>query len=180
MRWPAAMFFAAVCAVGCRSTRSTTDPFFRTTIPPPGTGAASGAPDAYYTSPAPPYGAGVPSYQGPIGGAPATGGSNGPFAPSGYPQGSPSPAPANGGFGAVPGPVPTSQVSPPASQAPRLAKASYVTTADAEPSAVYQRRSAAAGTVSARITASDVGASSTGPTSQAVDIMDLPPVLASR
>ncbi|HWB10359.1 MAG TPA: hypothetical protein VG826_14100 [Pirellulales bacterium] len=191
MRWPAAIFVAAACAVGCRSA-SSSDPFLRTTVPPPPTGSASGTQDPYY-SPAPPYGGGAPAYQAPAyqvpaGGAPSAGGANGPFAPSGY--GSPTPGPAGGGFGAVPGPVPTSQVSPATSQAPRMAKASYVSTADDEPSAVYQRRLVATRGVAADAEASSPrtspagrsfgGASLAGSSSQSIDIMDLPPVLASR
>ena len=186
MRWRAAVFLAAACAVGCRSA-SSSDPFLRTTIPPPGTGAASGAPDAYYTNPAPPYGGGVPSYQAPsyqapAYPAPAAGGTNGPFAPT--------PAPASGGFGTVPGPVPTSQVSPRASQTPRVAKASFVTTADDEPSTVYQRRPGAPRSAASDAEPSSVGSSPARPSftgssvakssSQSIDIIDLPPAVASR
>jgi hypothetical protein len=180
MRWPAAMFLAAACAVGCHSTPSTFDPFLpNRRIAAPGTGAASGTPDAYY-NPATPYPGAAPTYPAPPAGA--AGGFNGSYPPpGGYPsQGSPTPVPVNGGFGTVPGPGQSSQVLPsspgsggaPQTSTPRsqVTRAGYVTTADNEPSAVYQKRRAATPTTAA----SDTGSS------QTIDIMDLPPVLASR
>ncbi|HEV3344765.1 MAG TPA: hypothetical protein VG125_30595 [Pirellulales bacterium] len=167
MRWPAAIFLAAVCAVGCHSTPSQLDPFLpNRRIPPPATGAASGTPDAYYTSPAPPY-TGAPAYQAPPAGA--TGGANGSYIPPGgyAPPGSPTPAPVSGGFGAVPSAGRGSVGATPAQS--QVTRASYATTADQEPSAVYQRRRASPAT-----------SANQAPSSQSIDIMDLPPVLASR
>ena len=174
MRWPAAIVFAAVCAVGCHSTPQVFDPFLpRTTIPPPGTGAATGAPDANYVNPTAPYSGSAPAYTpAPSNGAPASGGANGLYAPPGgyhYQQS----APTNGGLGAIPGPVNSSQVLPtaprpsknqgavlasyddgqatsqnravsaasqPRTQSGQVLRASYATTADMEPSTVYERR----------------------------------------
>jgi hypothetical protein len=218
MRWPAAMVLAAACAVGCHSAPPVFDPFLpRTRIPPPGTGAANGAPDANYISPAPPYTGSAPAYTpSPATGAPSAGGANGPYAPPGGFQYQQS-APTGGGFGATPGPVNSSQILPasrrpaanrgvvlalqnggtdavstaiavddgqaasqnrslsgptqPRSQSGQVLRASYVTTADVEPSTVYERR---------RPGQTSMAASDDDSSSQAIDIMDLPPVAASR
>lgn len=205
MRWPAAIVFAATCTVGCHSSPPVFDPFLpRTRIPPPGTGAATGAPDANYINPAPPYSNSAPPYApAPATGAPATSGANGPYAPPGgyhYQQS----APTSGGLGGTPGPVNSSQVLPssprssdersvvlashddsqstcqnrsvaeksqPRTQSGQVLRASYVTAADSEPSTVYERRRAAKATGPA--TPDDSS-------SEAIDIMDLPPVSSSR
>lgn len=173
MRWPAAMVFAAVSAVGCHSAPRTFDPFLpRTTIPPPPTGAASGAPDANYVSPAAPY-ASPPAYPQPAVGAPAGGNGNGLFAPpAGQYQPGPTPAPVGGGYGTTPGPVNSTQFSPArqGNQSTPATRTSYATTVDDEPSAVYERRRPAK---TAAATTKDAS-------SPAIDIMDLSPVLASR
>jgi hypothetical protein len=184
MRWPAAMAFAAVLAAGCHRTPQALDPFLPSTrIPPPPTGAATGAPDANYINPAPPYSGASPAYP-PQGVAPAAG-SNGLFAPPGgnpYQQSAPTPAPADGGFGPVPAPINHSSSAPAGrdgtdSRGTRLVShevmddnkaANHVTTVDEEPSAVYEHGEAAPMPAASKPTAS-----------QAIDIMDLPPVVRS-
>jgi hypothetical protein len=188
MRWPTAMLLAALGTAGCHTSQPTFDPFFpRTRIPPPATGAATGAPDAFYTSPTPPLTGSAPSYMPPATGAGGSGGSYAP--PGGFPrQSSPTPAPGAGSY--VPGPVSTNSASAaPAAGNVALAqysadgtsatrqpaqskRPSYVATADNQPSAVYERGWQAGGS-STNLAASD---SST----DAIDIMDLPPVQGSR
>ncbi len=41
MKWPPAVILAATMLVGCRSAQQPTNPFLRTTVPPPGTGEAA-------------------------------------------------------------------------------------------------------------------------------------------
>ncbi len=60
MKWPLACLLVALVAVGCRNSPQATDPFLRTTVPPPGTNP--GGPDPYYPPPgAPPAQFGPPS-----------------------------------------------------------------------------------------------------------------------
>src|SRR5487761_1539931 len=127
MRGPAAMVFAAACAAGCHSAPPALYPFLpRTRIPPPGTGAATGSPDAY------PYTGSAPAYSPPTN-VPGGAGSNGLFAPpGGYPFQPSSPAPATGGYAPIPGPVNRSQSQAAPSQAAQVVRASHVTTADDE------------------------------------------------
>lgn len=177
MRWPAAVAFAAVFVAGCHRTPQALDPFLpNTRIPPPPTGAAAGAPDAYYTSPTPPYSGATPAYAPAAGGVPATG-SNGPFAPAGGYQQS-SPAPAAGGFGPVPAPINQSGLVPAGqdgsdSQTVRLVsheETNHLPAVDDEPSTVYDRGPT-----------KEISQASANEhaQSEAVDIMDLAPVVRS-
>ncbi|HVX11771.1 MAG TPA: hypothetical protein VHC22_11370 [Pirellulales bacterium] len=181
MRWPTAMLLAALVTAGCHSTQPTFDPFFpKTRIPPPPTGAATGAPDASYTSPAPPF---TPS-------APPAGGSYAP--PGGFPyQQSPTPAPGSGGY--VPGPAPTGAgiVQPTgnvslaqyrtaagtstAGQPSQSKRSKYVPTVDDQPSPVYER-GGRRGSVNSNPPAQAADDGGMG----AIDIMDLPPVNDTR
>ena len=196
MRWPTAMLLAALGTAGCRNPQPTFDPFFpRTRIPPPSTGAATGAPDAFYTSPTPPLTGSAPAYSPSASGAPAAGGSSGFYSPPGgfqYQQPSPTPAPGASGYMPTPGPVSprsTSVARPadsitsaryeepadePANQSARVSRANYVRTVDNQPSAVYERGGQTGANSSTSALAADDSSSDT------IDIMDLPPVKRSR
>lgn len=83
MKWPLALFIAALLAAGCRTPAPTFDPFAgRTTVPPPGTGSLA------------PPAVSVPYYQGapPPGSAPTTYPNTVPPGGYDYPQGSYAPA----------------------------------------------------------------------------------------
>lgn len=168
MRWPTALLLAACCMAGCHRAQPSLDPFLpRTRIPPPPTGAATGAPDAYYTNPAPPMTGTAPSWPAT---APTTGPSDLYSPPGGYQYPQPTPATSSGGYAPAPGPAAPAAtgVAPGVGQVPRANRMKYVATADTSRSTVYERDTQA-------------DASQTQPTlardeSSAVDIMDLPPV----
>ncbi|HET6879573.1 MAG TPA: hypothetical protein VFI31_05440 [Pirellulales bacterium] len=174
MRWPTAMLLAACCTAGCRNSQPASDPFYlpSTRVPPPPTGAAVGAPDAYYTNPAPPMNGAAPSWPAP-GPAPANG-SNGLYSPPGgyqYQPSAPTPAPNAGSYLPSPGPAPArnaSNAAPRSMRTNRVTQASYVTSVDETPSAVYESVGDSAGE-QPELAANDAS-------SAPIDIMDLPPV----
>lgn len=194
MRWPTALLLAALGTAGCRN-QPTSDPFFpRTTIPPPPTGSATGAPDAYYTNPAPPMSGSAPPFVPPSTGAPPANPPGNLYSPPGgfqYQQ-SPTMAPGSSGYAPTPGPAPrgsaslfqptrevkTVQYEEPNSgttvgQVPRMKQTKYVRTADTQPSPVYDR----GGPVEAGVSAPAEAAADSS--SEAIDIMDLPSVQRS-
>jgi hypothetical protein len=196
MRWPTALLLAALGTAGCRNSQPTSDPFFpRTTIPPPPTGSATGAPDAYYTNPTPPLNGSAPQFIPPSTGAPAASPPSNFYSPPGgfqYQQPSPTMAPGASGYAPTPGPAPrgsTSMFQPTGEvttaqydddtsqttigQVPRMKQAKYVRTADTQPSAVYER----GGTVDAGTSPPALASDDTS--SDPIDIMDLPPVQRS-
>lgn len=169
IRWPTALLLAALCMAGCRRAQPTFDPFLpRTRIPPPPTGAATGAPDAYYTNPTPPMTGSAPGWPAPATGAPV----GNQFAPpASYPYPQPTTAPGSSTYTPAPGPapLPTTGATPPVGQIPRANRMKYVATADTSPSAVYERgKQADASQNQPELAANEA--------SSAVDIMDLPPV----
>ncbi|MGH7139213.1 MAG: hypothetical protein ACREHD_26000 [Pirellulales bacterium] len=169
MRWPTALLLATLWAAGCRSSQPTFDPFLpRTRIPPPPTGAATGAPDAYYTNPTPPMTGTAPAWSAPP--APAAGSL---YAPPGgyqYQQSAPGTAPAASGYAPVPGPAPLNRTSAAAPTVGQRSKTKYIATADTTPSAVYER----GGQIDVAQKPPVLAANEA--TSETVDIMDLPPV----
>lgn len=167
MRWPTALLLAALCMAGCRRAQPTFDPFLpRTRIPPPATGAATGAPDAYYTNPAPPMTGTAPSW--PAAGAPPASPGNLYSPPGGYQYPQPAPAPGPSNSAPVPGPA-TTGMPPGVGQVPRANRMKYVATADTSRSAVYEAGGASDASQKQPELAVD-------DRSSAVDIMDLPPV----
>lgn len=175
MRLPTALLLAALCLAGCRRAQPTFDPFLpRTRIPPPPTGAATGAPDAYYTNPTPPMTGGAPSW--PAAGAPAAAPGNLYSPPGGYQYPQPTPAPGSSNYAPPPGSAPAAStgVAPGVGQVPRPNPMKYVATADTSRSAVYDRDDQSDASQKPPELALDDAPSAQ--TSSAVDIMDLPPV----
>lgn len=171
MRWPTALLLAALYTAGCRNAQPTLDPFLpRTRIPPPATGAATGAPDAYYTNPAPPMTGGAPAWPAPAATSPPTGPSNLYAPPGGYQYPQPAPAPGGGNYAPPTTGTPLSATddTPAIGQIPRAKPTKYVATANTAPSAVYDRGQPDAARNQPELAANDE--------SSAVDIMDLPPV----
>jgi hypothetical protein len=170
MRWPTALLLAAFCAAGCHSAQPTLDPFLpRTRIPPPATGAATGAPDANYTNPAPPMTGGAPAWPAPAN-PPAAGPGNLYAPPGGYQYPQPTPAPGASNYPPASTGTPLSKAddTPAIGQIPRAKPTKYVATADTAPSAVYERGQPDAAGDQPELASNDE--------SSAVDIMDLPPV----
>lgn len=170
LRWPTALLLAAMSVAGCRRAQPTFDPFLpRTRIPPPATGAATGAPDANYTNPVPPMTGGAPNWPTP--GAPSAAPSDLYSPPGGYQY--PQPTPAPGAVSPAPVTVPaqpaTTSNSPGIGQVPRANRMKYVATADTSRSAAYERDDGADASQKQPQLA-------VGDTSSEVDIMDLPPV----
>ncbi|HEX7379096.1 MAG TPA: hypothetical protein VF278_18380 [Pirellulales bacterium] len=141
MRWPTAMLLAAMFVAGCRRAQPSFDPFLpRTRIPPPATGAATGAPDAYYTNPTPPMTGTAPGWPAPGAAVPSTTPTDLYSPPGGYQYPQPTPAPTAPGPMPVPAPSQpaTTSVTPGIGQVPRANRLKYVATADTSRSAVYE------------------------------------------
>lgn len=171
MRWPTAMLLAAMFVAGCRRAQPSFDPFLpRTRIPPPATGAATGAPDAYYTNPTPPMNGTAPSWPAPGAAVPSTTPTDLYSPPGGYQYPQPTPAPTAPGPGPAPSLPATTSATPGIGQVPRANRLKYVATADTSHSAVYEPGEQANGS------SQNQPQFAPEDTSSEMDIMDLPPV----
>jgi hypothetical protein len=108
MKWSAGLAIAVVCLAGCQTPRGPSDPFLRTTVPPPQTGQFAPPPALYYQ----------PGVAATPGVAPAYGGAATPTVPAYSAPAANYVAPPPATYGAPPAATPDSMPATPSSTTP--------------------------------------------------------------